>query len=146
MNPGEKILLVDDEPKMHSLLRICLAPLGYEITSAHNGADALRLLKSEPHSVTTLDLMMPGLSGIDVLSDIRRNHISTEVIVITAHGSLQTAIEALRLGAYDYVQKPFHPETIRAAVRGALDKQLSNKKLTAIYDLSQEVTLARTVT
>lgn len=144
MNSRERILLVDDEPKMHSLLRVCLAPLGYDIESAANGPQALTMLKTGHYNVTTLDLMMPVMHGLDVLRDIRQQRLPTEVVVITAHGSLQSAIEALRLGAYDYVLKPFHPEAVRSAVRGAIDKQALNRKLAAIYDLSQEVTLART--
>ncbi|MBI5563979.1 MAG: response regulator [Chloroflexi bacterium] len=145
MNSRERILLVDDEPKMHALLRVCLAPLGYDIESAANGPQALTMLKDSQYSVTTLDLMMPMMPGLDVLRDIRQQRLPTEVVVITAYGSLQSAIEALRLGAYDYVLKPFHPEAVRSAVRGAIDKQALTRKLAAIHDLSQEVTLARTV-
>ena len=145
MNSRERILLVDDEPKMHTLLRVCLAPLGYEIESAVDGPHALALLKDKQYSVTTLDLMMPIMDGLEVLRDIRQQRLPTEVVVITAHGTLQSAIEALRLGAYDYVLKPFHPEAVRSAVRGAIDKQVLNRKLAAIHDLSQEVTLARNI-
>src|SRR5512147_1654032 len=109
MRMPDRILLVDDEPKMHKLLRICLGPLGYEIQSAENGTQALAMLHDGQFAVTTLDLMMPDIHGIDVLRSIRNNHTDTEVIVLTAHGSMQSAIEALRLGAYDYVLKPFHP-------------------------------------
>jgi len=145
MQTPDRILLVDDEPKMHKLLRICLGQLGYEIESAANGTQALAMLRDGQFAVTTLDLMMPDMYGIDVLREIRQNHTATEVIVITAHGSMQTAIEALRLGAYDYVLKPFHPETIRSAVRGAMDKQQLSRKLAVISDLSQELTLAQHV-
>ncbi len=145
MNSRERILLVDDEPKMHTLLRVCLAPLGCEIESAMDGPQALAMLKDGPYSVTTLDLMMPMMPGLDVLRDIRQQRLPTEVVVITAHGTLQSAIEAMRLGAYDYVLKPFHPEVLRSAVRGAFDKQLLNRKLAAIHDLSQEVTLVRNI-
>ena len=117
MNSRERILPVDDEPKMHSLLRVCLAPLGYEIESAANGPQALAMLKDGEYSVATLDLMMPMMNGLDVLRDIRQQRLPTEVVVITAHGTLQSAIEALRLGAYDYVLKPFHPEAVRSMVR-----------------------------
>ncbi len=145
MNVPAKVLLVDDEPKMHRLLEVCLTPLGCELVPAITGVEALARLTNEQYAVATLDLMMPDLHGIDVLRRIRAARLPTEVIVITAYGSLDTAIEALRLGAYDYVLKPFHPETIRSAVRGAIDKQQLNRKLAAVQELSREVTLSRTI-
>src|SRR3972149_4744576 len=145
MNGPDQILIVDDERPMQDLLRLCLTPLGYEITTAENGLQGLEMLKTGRFSVATLDLMMPGMNGLDVLKQIQDARLPTQVVVITAHGSLQSAIEALRLGAYDYVTKPFHPDAIRSVIRRALDRLQMSRKLTAIYELSQEMTLARDV-
>jgi len=145
MSPSARVLIVDDDLKMRRLLEVCLSPLGCELASAADGSEALERLTGGAFAAATLDLMMPGLHGIEVLRRIREARLPTEVIVLTAHGTLETAIDALRLGAYDYVLKPFHPETVRSAVRGAIGRQQLNRKLAAIQELSREVTLSRTV-
>ena len=84
MNSRERILLVDDEPKMHTLLRVCLAPLGYDIESAASGPQALALLKASHYSVTTLDLMMPTMNGLEVLRDGRQNDDGRKIQIPTS--------------------------------------------------------------
>jgi len=138
----DHILIVDDNQDLCSLLRHGLAPLGYDITVAYDGLRALQLLESGIFNLMILDLMLPQLNGIDVLRNIRAQHPEVEVIVLTAYASLESAIEALRLGAYDYVTKPFSMEAIRSAVRRALEKQHMSKRLNVIYDLSREMTLS----
>jgi CheY-like chemotaxis protein/putative methionine-R-sulfoxide reductase with GAF domain/HPt (histidine-containing phosphotransfer) domain-containing protein len=145
MTEPVQLLVIDDEPDIPDLLSVCLAPLGCEIAAAHDGQRGLELLETGRFSVALLDIMLPGLNGIEVLRRAREQRIPTEIIMLTAHASIQNAVEALRLGAYDYVIKPFQPGAIRAAVRRALDRQRVTSRLATIYDLSQEIVLSRDV-
>src|SRR3972149_3326557 len=145
MTNPDRILIVDDEWDMHDLLRIALASFNCEITATDNGRRALELLRTGDYTAAIVDLMLPDLGGLDILRLSRAENVPTEIIMLTAHGSLQSAIEALRLGAYDYVTKPFHTDTIRSAVRKAIDRRHTTAKIMAIYDLSQEIALSRDV-
>ncbi len=145
MTDPAQILIVDDEPDIPDVLRACLAPLGCEIAATDNGRHGLELLETGRFNVALLDIMLPGLNGIEVLRRFREQRIPTEIIMLTAYASLQTAVEALRLGAYDYVIKPFQPDAIRSAVRRALDRQRATSRLATIYDLSQEIALSHDV-
>lgn len=120
---SNQILIVDDDLEMQNLLRICLAPPEYDVTVTGNGRQALEMLEAGQFGVVILDLMLPDLNGIGVLKRMREWHPKVEVIMLTAYGSLKTAIEALRLGAYDYVTKPFDMDTLRSAVGRAVEKQ-----------------------
>jgi DNA-binding NtrC family response regulator len=102
----ETILVVDDEAGPRESLRMILKPL-YEVHTASNGQEALRLIQDKDIDVVTLDLNMPGLSGIEVLKEIRKLKPDTEVIVITGYGTLNNAQEAIRFGAGDFISKPF---------------------------------------
>lgn len=137
-----RILIVDDNPEICKLLSMSLAPLGYEVTSANDGFQALEQIETEQFNVAILDLMLPGPNGIEILRHIREQQVETEVIVLTAYASLETAIKALRMGAYDYITKPFHTNTFRATVRRAIEKQLLTTRLTAIHDLSRDMALS----
>ena len=141
MTSADKILVVDDDQKICKILSISLSSLGYEITLANDGFQALERIESERFDVVLLDLMLPGHSGIEILRHIHEQRAETQVIVLTAYASLETAIEAMRLGAYDYVTKPFDVKTIRSTVRRALEKQRMAASLAAIYDVSREMTL-----
>ena len=140
-NP-ERILIVDDDSDMCELLTHCLTPLGYDITSIGSGRQALELIEAEKPNVVILDLMLPDLGGTEVLRRIRGRWPEIEVIVLTAYASLESAIEALRQGAYDYVTKPFNTDIIRSTVTRAIEKQRLETRLTAVYDLSREITLS----
>ena len=145
----DRILIVDDNLEMHTLLEACLHPVCDEIVTTDSGQRALELLR-EDFAVVVLDLMLPDLNGIDILQRLRKSRSDaalgstneTDVIILTAHGSLETAIEALRLGAYDYVEKPFYIESVRAAVQRALEKRHTDARLAAIQELSREMTLS----
>ena len=138
----DQILIVDDNLGMHSLLRACLAPMGYNIAATNSGRRGLELLETGEFSVAILDLMLPDLNGIEILRRVRQQRPEIEIIVLTGYASLETAIEALRLGAYDYVTKPFRVDAIRSAVRRAVEKQRLAARLAAIQDLSREMTLS----
>ena len=121
-NPNQ-ILIVDDDVEIHGLLHACLQSLGYDTVATDNGRRGLEMLASGEFNVAILDLMLPDLNGMEILRRIRQQRPEIEIIVLTAYASLETAIEAMRLGAYDYVTKPFYADTIRSAVRRAVEKQ-----------------------
>ena len=145
MSKPSKILIVDDDPGIHELLLAFLSSPEYEITSASDGPQALEQIEAERFDLVLLDLMLPGPDGIDILKHIRERQIESEVIVITAHASMETAIEALQLGAYDYVSKPLQIDAIRSTVKRAVEKRLLEEKLTTIHDLSREMALSLNV-
>ena len=118
-----RVLIVDDERSMREMLSIALADEGYEIRTAEDGDRALELLRAEPFEVLVSDIRMPGTDGIELLRQVRSFSPQTDVILITAHASMDSAIEALRLGAYDYVTKPFDVAELKIAVRHALERQ-----------------------
>jgi len=138
----DQILIVDDDVDMCCLLRTCLASLGHDIVTTANGWQGLEMLETGQFNVAILDLMLPDLNGMEILRRIREQRPEVEIIVLTAYASLETAIEALQLGAYDYVTKPFHVDTIWSAVKRAVEKQRLSARLAAIQDLSREMALS----
>jgi len=117
------ILIVDDDASVRRVLQMQLAEAGYTVESASNGTDARRiLLESNPKLVIT-DLRMPDLDGIELLRQITEAETQTTVIVITAFGSIETAVQAMRLGAYDYITKPIDYEALLLAVQRAMERQ-----------------------
>ena len=107
MTKGIRILIVDDEATVRSVLSQVLEEDGFETTEAANGEEALEFLKKEPFSLVITDIMMPGMTGIELLVKIKQLYPDTQVIIITSYASLDTALTALRHGAYDYLFKPF---------------------------------------
>jgi len=118
---GPLVLVVDDRPNMLSLLKKVLQP--HALTHlAGSGTEAIGVLEREPVSVVLCDLRMPDMDGIAVLHACKRLRPHAEFILMTAYASVDTAVEALRLGAYDYLTKPFEPEAVRAVVLRALGR------------------------
>lgn len=138
-----KVLIVDDNPEAHHLLTRTLSPLEYEIASAHNGPQALEQIEAEQPSVVILDIMLPEPNGMEIFKQIHEREVKVEVIILTAHASLETSLEALELGAYDYITKPFQIDEIRSTVRQAMEKRRLEDNLTAVYDLSRDLALTR---
>ncbi len=114
------ILVVDDEPGITDLLSIDLKEQGYSCTTAATGEDALQRLSMDNIDAVLLGLRLPGLSGMDVLKEIKSNRPETVVIVITAVEDTQTALEAIMLGAVDYITKPFELERVNNSLEAAL--------------------------
>lgn len=117
------VLIVDDEKNIRLTLSQALETLPLEIDAAVNGEEALDKLKSRPARVVLLDLKMPGMDGMEVLRRIRKSGSPAKVIIITAHGTIDSAVEAMKLGAVDFIQKPFAPKEIRALVTKVLDRE-----------------------
>lgn len=111
-----KILIVDDEKASRKSLKDILKLEGYTVTAKENGEEALKVLESDDFDLMLLDLKMPGMSGLEVLEKTTDVAPKTKIIMLTAHGSLESAIEALRHGAHDYLLKPATPKDILMSV------------------------------
>jgi len=116
MESGKSILIVDDEANLRSTLTLILQRAGFYTRSAANGEEALKCLRKDSYDLIFLDLKMPGMDGLQVLSEIRLMNSSLPVLILTANGTLDSAIDALRAGANGYLLKPVEPEEIIARV------------------------------
>src|SRR5215470_11847528 len=122
------VLVVDDEMGPRESLKMILNPY-YTVHTAERGGQAVEMLGKFPVDLVTLDLKMPGLSGIHVLEKLKEYDPDIEAIIITGYGSLDTAIEGLRLGAFDYISKPFDVNHILSLVRRGLERRNAKSKL-----------------
>lgn len=118
-----RMLVVDDEKNIRFTLSKSLEDLGTQVRAAVNGEDALRMLHDEEYSLVFLDLKLPGMDGLEVLRRIREEHPRVRVVIISAHGSIDTAVDAMKLGAVDFIQKPFSPDEIRGIAAGILARE-----------------------
>ena len=128
------ILVVDDDLRMRQLMAELLTREGYAVSATSDSREALMMLKEKVYDLVITDLKMPHVDGLDVLSYTKEANPDTLVIMVTAHGTVESAIEAIRKGAYDYIQKPFDPDHLSLLVRRSLDhyRLLSeNKRLSA---------------
>ena len=123
MQEKSKILVVDDEPGMRTFLEIILRKEGYSVETASDGMKALDNINNNVFDLAILDMLMPVMNGIEVLKRIIEKSPETTVIIITAFASYETAIEAMKLGAYDYITKPFKIDEIKLVIKKALDKK-----------------------
>ena len=122
--PGRRtVLIVDDEPSVRETLERLLKSNGYEPTVAANGHEALAHALSQEFEVVLLDIRMPGLSGIDVLQRLLADHPDTGIIMVTAVVDTKTAVDAMKMGAYDYVLKPFDLDDILVRVQKARERR-----------------------
>ena len=117
-----RVLLVDDEEEFVSALSERLMLRGIEVESALNGEEALASLVDKEFEVVILDVMMPGLGGLEVLRQIKSTYPNTQVILLTGHGSTREGIEGMRLGAFDYLIKPVDIEEMLAKMKEAASK------------------------
>ncbi len=122
-SPTGSVLIVDDEPSMRVTLSILLRAEGLTVREAAGVAPAVALLEQEPFDVVITDLRMDGEGGIDVLKTAKRVNPQTEVVVLTAYGSIGSAVEAVKLGAFDYLAKPFEPDELVLVVQKALERR-----------------------
>jgi two-component system NtrC family response regulator len=118
---AEKILIVEDDETLRNVMQLQLKKLGYEAASAPNVERAMDVLQTFPQDLIITDLNLPGISGIELLKRIRSEYVGSAVIVMTAYGTIQSAVEAMRYGAYDYITKPIEPYDLKALVSRALD-------------------------
>ena len=122
------ILIVDDEAGPRESLSMILKPI-YEVHTAENGQEAINFISQRKVDLVTLDLKMPGLSGIEVLQEIKKLQPEVEVIIVTGYGTLNNAQEAIRFGAADFISKPFNVADIIAIVGKAFERRSYNMKI-----------------
>ena len=115
-----RILIIDDEPRIRDACLMVLSDKGFDVAAAPDGEQGLQMIKETHYDIVLVDLMMPTISGFDVLSEVRKNHPDTVVIVITGYATLEHSIEAMKKGAFDFIPKPFTPDQLRAVVDKSL--------------------------
>ncbi|MDT8424092.1 MAG: sigma-54 dependent transcriptional regulator [Desulfuromonadales bacterium] len=126
------ILLIDDEASMRHMLRLTLEREHYRVTEVANGAAALTLLATETFDLVLCDIRMPGLDGLSLLRELRERSLTPTVIMMSAYGSIETALECMKNGAYDYISKPFKPDEVLLTLKKAEERlrlQDENRKL-----------------
>jgi len=120
---GSKILLVDDEAVFTKNMQRLLDARGYRATAVNSGAEAIRVLENDNFDVVVLDLKMPGMDGLTTLKEIKKLGLFSQTLILTGHGSIDSALEAIKLGAYDYLTKPCEIDELVAKIEGAWDKK-----------------------
>jgi DNA-binding NtrC family response regulator len=130
-----RILIVDDETRMCAVLKAALEPEGYAVATATNGAVAMNALSTHAYDLVLTDLKMEGPDGLQVLDFARQRHPQCEVILMTAYATAQTAVEAMKRGAYDYLIKPFELEELKVKIRHLIERRkLSEEKETLVRE------------
>jgi DNA-binding NtrC family response regulator len=125
MGEQKRILIVDDEPNVRLMLRTALQSVGHAVTEAGDGSAALQLLRGQAPAcdLVVLDLLMPRMDGMELLRRLRAENITVPVVILTAHGSIPEAVEAMKLGAIDFLTKPITPETLRRVAAEVIERQ-----------------------
>lgn len=118
-----RILVIDDEDIVRTSCSRALVPEGYEVKAAKNGLEGLKMISDEKFDLVLTDLKMPDMDGIEVLKRIKEEWPEIEVIIITGYQTVDTAVKSIKLGAFDYIEKPFTPDALVAAVAKALNRK-----------------------
>ena len=135
---GDHILIVDDEPAIRTSLRGVLEDEGYRVTAVASGADALAAVADDGHDLVFLDIWMPGMDGLETLTELKRLRPDATVVMISGHGTIETAVKATRLGAYDFIEKPLSLEkTLLTATRALEHARLERENAALRARLSQ---------
>jgi two-component system, NtrC family, response regulator AtoC len=138
--PKGSILVVDDEPAMRLLLSSVLKDEGHDVTAAASGEEALQFIAKRHYHLVLTDLKMPGISGLDLLEQVKRDDPGTAVIILTAFGTVEGAVEAMRMGAVHYLLKPLsNPEELRLSVRRVLEERRVTDEATALRQTTEAV-------
>ena len=136
---GKSVLIVDDEKNIRLTLSQALEGMGVETDTAADGEEALAKLKEKEFGLILLDLKMPGIDGMEVLHRISEIRPDIRIIILTAYGTVELAVEAMKLGAADFIQKPFTPEEIRELVSRVLDREEIDEQKAVGYGASIEL-------
>ncbi len=153
------ILVVDDEPAILQSISGLLTDEGFEVLIAANGYEALKIIEAESPDLVLLDIWMPGIDGIETLKAIKKDNPFIQVIIITGHGTIETAVKATKLGAFDFIEKPLSIDKVIVAINNALNfrrleeenkylrkKSIEKNSLTghsaAIMDVRQQIAVA----
>lgn len=130
---AQRVLIVDDERSIRLTLSQTVAGMGLEVSAAMTAEEALERINAQPCELILLDLRLPGMDGLTLLRRLMQDRPDLKVIIITAHGTVDNAVEALKLGAVDFIQKPFTPAEMRELVRRVLDRDLLDEQRAADY-------------
>jgi DNA-binding NtrC family response regulator len=137
-----RVLIAEDEAHLGTILEQFLVARGFNVTTVRDGMRALDLMRLEQFDVALLDIVMPGLDGLDVLRQVREDPLPPEVIIITGNATIETAISALKLGAYDFLSKPYRMAEIEALVRRAWEKRVLARDNARLHTLQSRATTA----
>lgn len=118
-----KVIVIDDEDIVLKSCQRALTPEGYEVKTAKSGMEGLKMLEKEPFDIVLADIKMPDMDGIEVLRRIKEGWPETEVVMITGYSTVATAVDAIKLGAFDYIEKPFTPDGILSSIQKALEEK-----------------------
>ena len=139
MNDNALIHLIDDEPIIHDVLGQLLESEGFNVEISSSGEEALKKFEEQKFDLILLDLLMPGMDGLEVLKQIRKIDPEALVIIITAYASVESALTAIKMGAYDYIQKPFKNDELLMTIRRALEhRQLQEENLRLRHELKKK--------
>ncbi len=127
MSSSIKLLIVDDEVKFLESIAQRLEMRDFDVTTAANGPDAVNIAKDEKFDLALLDLKMPGMDGQQVLEILKKEHKFLEVIILTGHGSVDSAVECTKLGAFSYLPKPYELDKLLEVLRQAYEARLNKK-------------------
>ena len=132
MSTGASLLLVDDDDAFRQVMSRELGRLGFTVTTAESGGEALRRVEESEPEVMLLDLRLPDQSGLEVLEAVQRSRPSVDVIMLTGHGSIDTAIESIRKGAFDYIAKPCPLDELQVRIERALERQSLRRRASVL--------------
>jgi len=132
----KKVLIIDDEKNIRMTLQSCLEEDQYSVDIAVNGDEGYLMLLNKSYDLALLDIKMPGISGIELLKKLRDNGIQTDVVIMTAFGTVENAVEAMKLGAIDFLSKPFKPDQVRKVVHAVVyRKTLEESSVESFHDI-----------
>jgi DNA-binding NtrC family response regulator len=134
----KRVLVVDDEPEVTFALQAYFLGEGYEMLTALDGLQAMRYIRERPMDLVLLDMKMPGVNGLEVLKFLHAHSPPTKVIVVTAYGSLENAVQAMREGASDFITKPYDPAHLEVVIDRALERERLHRQtrlLQALHEL-----------
>jgi len=143
MKDSRAVLIVDDEKNIRVTLSMALENLNLPMDTAVNGEEALKKLEEKPYAFILLDLRMPGMSGLEVLKRIVEIRPEAKVIIITAYGTIEAAVEAMKLGAVDFLQKPFNPDDVREMASRILSQKTKDRQRSQEYERYFALALSR---
>lgn len=123
-----RILVIDDEEIVRVSCKKCLIPEGYDVDVAANGVEGLSMTENNRYDVILTDLKMPDMDGMEFLVKVKERHPDTKVIMITGYSTVEHAVKAMRMGAYNYIEKPFTPDALIEAVKEAMAQETKTKE------------------
>ncbi|MBI5182136.1 MAG: sigma-54-dependent Fis family transcriptional regulator, partial [Nitrospirae bacterium] len=133
-----KILLVDDDKNILEVLKMRLESKGYSITTAENGSEAVEKIMKERFNLIISDLRMSVMNGMELMQEIMNIDPDLPIIILTAHGTIENAVEAMQKGAYSYITKPFDDENLLLHIKNALEKQRLTSEIKSLKGILKE--------